>query len=275
VTPEQKKALGFLLVLHESRGSLAGCVSFVQRKMNLGYDRAVDLIEELQELGHVTAKDEEGTRRLAPPSRNPLAVDHPPLPAVARRLDRAEAHDLGMIIKERTRYLETVVDQLAAERLADFETKMAQVYRWDQDDVWEKATREAAEVVRKAQEQIEKRCKELGIPAQFAPGLELQWRSRGQNLAKSRREELRRVARGQIEAMKQKALSEVRKQGLDLRTQVVTMSVVSGSAKLFLESLAPVEDAMHALDFKAVELAYLAEREGQRPAGYLGYDPDE
>ena len=46
---------------------------------------------------------------------------------------------------------------------------------------------------------------------------------------------------------------QIEKQALDLRTQVVGMGLLSADAKLFLESLAPIEENMRALDFAEIE----------------------
>ena len=68
-----------------------------------------------------------------------------------------------------------------------------------------------------------------------------------------RRNELRRVAKASIDAMTKAAITKIEKQALDLRTQVVGMGLLSPDAKLFLESLAPVEESMRALDFGEIE----------------------
>ena len=68
-----------------------------------------------------------------------------------------------------------------------------------------------------------------------------------------RRNELRRVAKASIDAMTKAAITKIGKQALDLRTQVVGMGLLSPDAKLFLESLAPVEESMRALDFGEIE----------------------
>jgi len=174
--------------------------------------------------------------------------DQPP-----RQLSRSETHDLSMIIKDRTKVLKAHADEQEAVCLADFERKLAAVYSWDQDEVWKAAAEEARRVVEDAQTKIADRCVELGIPKSFAPRIGLSWQERGENALAARRTELRRVAKGQIEAMKRAVLTKIEKQSLDLRTQVVSMGVVSADAKLFLESLAPVEDAMQSLDFTQIE----------------------
>jgi hypothetical protein len=171
----------------------------------------------------------------------------------SRQLSRHETHDLSMIIKDRTKVLRAHAEAQAAACLADFEKKLSTIYAWDQDEVWAKAKARADEVVRESQEAIRKRCKELGIPATFAPDVGLSWHGRGENALAWRRTELRRVAKAAIEAMKAAAVTKIEKQSLDLRTQVVAMGLLSSDAKLFLESLAPVDDAMRALDFTEIE----------------------
>jgi hypothetical protein len=170
-----------------------------------------------------------------------------------RQLSRNETHDLSMIIKDRTKVLRAHAEEQAAACIADFEKQMATIYTFDQDEVWEKATKEAQRVVRESQDVIAKRCKELGIPPTFAPQINATWQGRGENMLAARRAELRRVAKTSIDAMTKAAVTKIEKQALDLRTQVVGMGLLSADAKMFLESLAPVEDSMLALDFGEIE----------------------
>ena len=170
-----------------------------------------------------------------------------------RKLSRNETHDLSMIIKDRAKVLRAHAEEQAAACLADFESKMATVYTFDQDEVWKKATEEARRVVAESQMIIAKRCKELGFPATFAPSISASWQGRGENMLSARRAELRRVAKASIEAMTKAAITKIEKQALDLRTQVVGMGLLSADAKMFLESLAPIEESMRALDFGEIE----------------------
>jgi hypothetical protein len=170
-----------------------------------------------------------------------------------RKLSRNETHDLSMIIKDRTKVLRAHAEEQAAACMADFEQQMATVHSFDQDEVWQKATREAQRVVQESQDIIAKRCKELGIPPTFAPSISASWQGRGENMLAMRRAELRRVARSSIDAMTKAAITRIEKQALDLRTQVVGMGLLSPDAKMFLESLAPVEDSMRSLDFGEIE----------------------
>lgn len=175
------------------------------------------------------------------------------LPDLPDKLTRAQTHDLSMIIKDRTKVLRAHADEQAAACMADFEKKMAAVYSWDEDETWKQAAERAQAIVKASQETIAERCKELGIPKTFAPSLSLNWNGRGENALVSRRVELRRVAKAEIDAMHKALITRIEKQALDLRTQVVAMGLYSPEAKLFLESLAPIEDAMRALSFEEVE----------------------
>ena len=177
-----------------------------------------------------------------------------------------------MIIKDRTKVLRAYADEQAAACLADFEKKLAAEYTWDQDAVWKKAAEDTRTAIEAAQEIIEKRCEELGIPQTFAPSLSASWHGRGENALASRRTELRRVAKSAIDAMTKAAITKIENQALDLRTQVVAMGLLSAEARLFLESLAPVQEAMAQLDFHEVERK-LEREQKQRSADRrrLGY----
>lgn len=189
-----------------------------------------------------------------------------------RTLSRNETHDLSMIIKDRTKVLKAHAEEQAAACMADFEKKLAAIYTFDQDEVWKAATEAAQKVVSESDKQIAKRCKELGIPASFAPRITLSWQGRGENALAARRTELRRVAKSAIEAMTKAAITKIEKQSLDLRTQVVAMALLSSEAKMFLESLAPIEGAMRALDFAEMERKLEAEKKlRETDRGRLSY----
>src|SRR4051794_8363869 len=170
-----------------------------------------------------------------------------------RALSRNETHDLSMIIKDRAKVLKAHAEEQAARKIAEFEEQISTVYKWDQDEIWRQATAKAHEVVAEANKKIQERCAELGIPPQYAPGISATWHGRGENMLSQRRTELRVAAKMHIEALKKNAMTRIEHQSLDLRTQVVSMGLLSAEAKMFLESLAPVTEAMKALSFKELE----------------------
>lgn len=189
-----------------------------------------------------------------------------------RKLARHETHDLGMIIKERAKVLKAHIEAEKARVLADFEQQIAAEYKFDQDDVWKEAAEKAGAVVKEAQAAIAKRCEEMGIPKTFAPSLHIAWSERGENACKSRRAELRRVAKAEVEAMAAAAVVKVERDSLDLRTQVVAMGLLSDAASTFLHTLKPVEEVMHRLEFTKVEQRLTAEQADRRRIGYSRFD---
>jgi hypothetical protein len=201
---------------------------------------------------------------------NKNAQFSPPAKAEGRRLSRQETHDLGMIIKERTKVLRAHAAEQATACMADFERKLSTIYHYDQDEVWKRVTEEAMEVIKKAQEKIEAQAAKKGIPKDLAPQLLLGWEGRGQMKAASRRNELRRVAKAEVEAMTAAAVTKIEKQSLELRTQIVAMALLTPEASIFLESLAPVEEAMHSIDFAAIETKLIQQKNAHRQ-GRLGY----
>lgn len=190
---------------------------------------------------------------------------------IEKKLSRQEAHDLGQIIKERTKVLEAHADEQAAHCMADFERKLATIYSYDSDEVWKEATELAMLEVQKAQDKIDARCRKIGIPKDLSPRLVLSWEGRGQMKTASRRDEMRRVAKREVDAMKAAAMTKIRKQSLDLRTQVVSMGLMTQDAKVFLESLAPVDEAMTSIDFSQIERKVLEQQKATpRRLGFGG-----
>lgn len=203
-------------------------------------------------------------RRMSDRITRPPTTGSGVLEALPQRLSRSESHDLSMIIKDRSKVLKAHVEEQAARRLAEFEQQISSVFTWNQEETWREATEHAQAVIADSNRKILDHCKTLGIPPQFAPGLTLTWHARGQNAIEWRRTELRLAAKAKIEAMKRAATTKIEQQSLDLRTQVVAMGVVSADAKLFLESLAPVSEAMKSLDVHAIT-AELDARDQQQP----------
>ena len=94
-------------------------------------------------------------------------------------MSRGEREDLQRLVRQREKVLKSAARQRSAELLADFENQMGQQYSFDQDTVWEQAVKSVEPLVAKAKAQIADRCRELGIPRQFAPDVDLGWHHRG------------------------------------------------------------------------------------------------
>jgi len=173
--------------------------------------------------------------------------------SASQAMTKSEREDLQRLIRQRERVLKSAAKQRSAELLADFENQMGQEYSFDQDAVWEKATEAAKREVDKAQKLVAARCRELGIPSQFAPALTLNWRHRGyDNLVDRRRAELRRMAETQIEAIERKAITQIELSCLEAQEKVAVAGLTSKAARLFIDKMPSVQTLMPALSFDEV-----------------------
>jgi hypothetical protein len=170
--------------------------------------------------------------------QNGQAAPSPPM-------SKSEREDLQRLVRQRERVLKSAAKQRSAELLADFENQMGAEYRFDQDEVWAQATKAAEREVQKAQAQVAARCRELGIPAEFAPSLHLDWCHRGYgNMLDERRKELRVMAETRIEALEAKAITEIEMSCLEAQTQIAVAGLTSDVAKSFIEKLPSVQTLM-------------------------------
>jgi hypothetical protein len=165
-------------------------------------------------------------------------------------MSRSEREDLQRLVRQREKVLKSAAKQRSKELIADFENQMGQEYSFDRDEVWEKATAAANREVEKVQKQVAARCRELGIPSQFAPSLNLCWQHRGYgNAVEKRRAELRRMAATRVEAIEQEAIVEIELSCLEAQTQLAVAGLASDQARQFIEKLPSIETLMPRLAF--------------------------
>jgi hypothetical protein len=166
-------------------------------------------------------------------------------------MTKSERDDLQRLIRQREKVQKSAAKQRSADLLADFENQIAAQYSFDDDAVWAEATKEAEREVAKAQKRIAERCRELGIPMDFAPSLRLNWHHRGYgNSVKERREELRRVAKAQIEALERQAIVKIEQASVEAQTEIALAGLTSETARAFVERLPTVESLMPALSYQ-------------------------
>jgi hypothetical protein len=136
-------------------------------------------------------------------------------------MTKGEREDLQRLVRQREKVLKSAARQRTAELIADFENQMGQEYAFDQDEVWAAAERAAEVHVKKAQAIIAARCRELGVPSEFAPNITPHWHNRGYgNSIEKRRAELRKVAETAIAAIESKAVTQIELSCLDAQTQI-------------------------------------------------------
>jgi hypothetical protein len=137
--------------------------------------------------------------------------------------------------------------------IADFENQMGQEYSFDQDEVWAAAEKAAESHIKRAQALIAARCRELGIPEEFAPNVSLRWHARGYgNSLEKRRVELRKMAATQIAAIEARAVTQIEVSSLDAQTRLAVAGLSSEVARRFLEALPTIDVLMPRLTFAEV-----------------------
>jgi hypothetical protein len=167
-------------------------------------------------------------------------------------MTKHEREDLQRLVRQREKVLKSAAKQRSAELIADFENQMGQEFSFDQDEVWERATKIAQAALAKANEQIAARCHEIGIPKRFAPGLHLSWYGRRENATKQRRDELRKMAETRIEAIQRKAVTEIELSCLAAQEQIALSGLTTEAARQFVEALPKIEALMPRLTFADV-----------------------
>jgi hypothetical protein len=174
------------------------------------------------------------------------------------RMTKSERTELGQLIRKRERVMKAAAVERGAALLADFERQSATIFHYDNDETWKKATEMAEKATDEANAIIAARCKELGIPEEFAPSTMFAWLGRGQNSTAGRRAELRRVASTRIAAMVRQTQTKIEHLSLAAQTEVVANGLQSDAAKAFLEKMPALETLMPSFD--ALEIKTLTEK---------------
>lgn len=183
-------------------------------------------------------------------------------------MTKGERDQLLSLVKKRERVMKVKAQERSATLLAEFDIQSAKIYHWDEDAVWAKVKEEAEAAIERAQIQIAARCKELGIPVEFSPGLQMFWHGRGHNEAASRRAELRRAAKSKIESIEKEAISKIEGMSLDAQTEIVAHGLESESAKQFLGAMATVEKLMPPVGVTEIQALVEAKRQERKQFGY-------
>jgi hypothetical protein len=178
------------------------------------------------------------------------------------RMNKGEREDLVRLIKQREKVAKTAAEQRSAAMLAEFERQVSALHNFATDEVWAAAAQAAADAAKKANEEIAARAKELGIPDEFAPKLGFSWARRGENEYAARRQELRRVAKAEIDALEKVARVQIEQASVAAQNEVIAHGLSSEAAIDFLRSMPAIESMMPVLDITLIQ-AKLAERARQ------------
>lgn len=186
-------------------------------------------------------------------------------------MTKAERHDLTQLIKKRERVMKSQAQERSAALLAEFDAQSAKIHSYDDDAVWAEATRAAEVAIAEANTKVAERCRELGIPVEFAPRLGFYWEGRGHNAAASRRQELRQAAKSRIEAIEKEAATKIERMSLEAQTQVIARGLESDAAKTFLNTMPSLDALMPPVAIGEIQALVDAKRQERKRLGYTDY----
>lgn len=190
---------------------------------------------------------------------------------MTEKITRADRDALLSLIRKRERVMKTGAEERSAAMLADFDAQLARAWSWDEDAIWNEAKAVAEAAVGEANEKIAARCRELGIPDEFAPSLAFGWRGQNQQQSAERRELLRRAAKSRIAAVQKDAERQIERLALDAQTDLLSAGgLTSASASAFLDGLKSIDSLMPPVALKEIE--QLVEARKNNPRARLGYD---
>jgi hypothetical protein len=165
----------------------------------------------------------------------------------AERLTKADRQDLARLARLRGKQARTEADQRTKVLAVEVEDLLTAEFS-ARDELWAEATAIAQEAVRKANELIVARCADLGIPAKYAPRVEVGWEARSFSFSDSkRRGELRKLAEAKLAALAATAKTAIDAKTLEVETALITGGLESGEARAFLDAMPTAEQLMPAL----------------------------
>ena len=168
-------------------------------------------------------------------------------------MTKSERAELGALVRKRERVMKSAARERSAQLLAEFDTKIAQIYSFNDDKIWQQATLAAKAAAEQANASILARCRDLGIPAEFAPGVSFGWYGRGENAVASRRTELRRMAKSRIERIEAEAVTQIERLSLAAQTEIVVSGLESEAARDFFERMPGVDALMPPVDIQELK----------------------
>jgi hypothetical protein len=170
------------------------------------------------------------------------------------QMTRTERQDLLQICRQRERVAKAQAYAVAASRRAEFQSQLARIYRWDENEVWKAATHAANEVTRQCSERIAVECGKLGIPRWAQPELcPPQWYGRGENAVAQRRAELSKVANTKIDQLLKEARHAIEAKSVEIQTRLLADGLTSDDARVFLEAIPTPAQLMPAVSVENVQ----------------------
>jgi hypothetical protein len=168
-------------------------------------------------------------------------------------MSRLDREDIRKAANASARVAKADVEARKAELLADFEAQLAAEYEFD-DARWAAITEGAQRAVAAADEEVRRICAEVGIPERFRPQIAgPTWYRRGENAAKERRAELRKVATTRLDAQAKKAKVEIDRENDRFQAAILAATLTNTQAQEWMARLPTAEALLHPLELRAIE----------------------
>lgn len=177
-------------------------------------------------------------------------------------MTKSERDQLLSLVKKRERVMKQQAAARSGELLAEFEAQSTKIHKFDEDAVWSEAMGKAQSAVTAAQEIVERQCRKLGIPAEFAPSIACSWYGRGENAFRARQAELRRAAKTRIAAMETEAVARIEAFSLQAQTEIITHGLESAAAKEFLGKMPSLDKLMPQVQFAEIKQLWESKKSG-------------
>jgi hypothetical protein len=168
-------------------------------------------------------------------------------------MSQRERHDLLLLIRARERVALGDAREYQATLLANFEVKIAAIYKPREHPIWREAHEAAKAAAADAQAKVAATFRDLGIPEDWAPSLHLLWFGRGESACAERRAELRRVARTEAEKRLRVAEAHIRRVSVEAQERIHATGLTTEAAQTMLASLPSAAALMPDLDLDALE----------------------
>ena len=189
-------------------------------------------------------------------------------------VDKMTKHDLDMLLqldRNEAKALKAATEARRAQVIAQGEADIARRYTIDHRPEWEKAYQEAQAIIDKLNKRIAADVEEEGSRAEFAPSAEICWLSRGENVLKDRRAELRRVLESEAMAQREAACAAIDLYSVKAQRELLMCGLDTEIAKQILAQRPKLEAVMPMLRLGDLEKKLDASQLAESDDPYLKY----
>lgn len=165
----------------------------------------------------------------------------------------AERQALLVVMRQREKVAMGDAVEYRATLIANFERKLAAIYKPKDHPVWAEAHAAAKRAGEEAQAKVQATFRQLGIPEAWAPGISVGWYGRGENASAERRAELRRVAVTEADRRMKVAQANIKRQSVAAQERVLVAGLTSEAANTLLEAMPTAALLMPELELDAIE----------------------